>query len=798
MPPVSKTPADIPFPTKEQVLEFVRGHKGPVGKREIARAFNIRGADRGRLNGLLRDLRDEGNLDKGRGKRFAKPGTLPSVGVIEVTGIDRDGDPVARPVTWESEGPPPAVFLSTERKGPAPAVGDRILARLAPTGEGTYTARVIKLIQAAPQRVLGIFQMVGGKGRVIPTNRRIRTEFAIPPGQENGASRGDLVEAQAIGGRSFGLPEARIAEVIGDASGPRAPSLIAIHSNDIPVDFSPDALADAQAAKPVSADERTDLRRIPLVTIDGADARDFDDAVWAEQDTDEKNKGGWHLLVAIADVSWYVRAGKPLDNDAHERGNSVYFPDRVVPMLPEALSNGLCSLVPNEDRGCLAVHMWIDADGNMKRHEFIRGIMRSAARLTYEQVQAARNGDTDDTTGPLLDNVIAPLYGAFEALQTARVRRGTIDLDLPERKVKLDRKGNVAAIEPVERLDSHRLIEEFMISANVAAAEALERKDAPCMFRVHDQPSPEKVEGLREVLSSVGVKLAKGQVIKPEVFQRIVSQVIGKPEARTVNMAVLRSQAQAEYSPANLGHFGLALRRYAHFTSPIRRYSDLLVHRSLISAFGLGKDGLTPNDGDRFAELGKHISATERRAVDAEREAIDRFTTIFLSDQIGAEFAGRINGTHRAGLFVTLIETGADGLVPMSMMGDDRFDYDEQRQVIKGRSSGVTYHIGDPVKVTLEEANVHTGSMAFSLSQARRERGTRQRGSGNTRNTGNTRSTGNTRNARGSQVRSEVGSEGSQEAATAKPQSPHKPRRKGPKKPNKNKGKRRAPSKTPR
>jgi ribonuclease R len=442
--------------------------------------------------------------------------------------------------------------------------------------------------------------------------------------------------------------------------------------------------------------------------------------------------------------------------------------------------------------------MWIDADGNMKRHEFIRGIMRSAARLTYEQVQAARNGDTDDTTGPLLDNVIAPLYGAFEALQTARVRRGTIDLDLPERKVKLDRKGNVAAIEPVERLDSHRLIEEFMISANVAAAEALERKDAPCMFRVHDQPSPEKVEGLREVLSSVGVKLAKGQVIKPEVFQRIVSQVIGKPEARTVNMAVLRSQAQAEYSPANLGHFGLALRRYAHFTSPIRRYSDLLVHRSLISAFGLGKDGLTPNDGDRFAELGKHISATERRAVDAEREAIDRFTTIFLSDQIGAEFAGRINGTHRAGLFVTLIETGADGLVPMSMMGDDRFDYDEQRQVIKGRSSGVTYHIGDPVKVTLEEANVHTGSMAFSLSQARRERGTRQRGSGNTRNTRNTRSTGNTRNARGSQVRSEVGSEGSQEAATAKPQSPHKPRRKGPKKPNKNKGKRRAPSKTPR
>jgi ribonuclease R len=758
---VSKTPAEIPFPTKEQVLEFVRGHKGAVGKREIARAFNIRGADRARLNGVLRELRDEGNLDKGRGKRFAKPGTLPSVGVIEITGIDQDGDPMARPVTWENDGPPPAVFLSTERKGPAPAVGDRILARLAPSDDGTYTARMIKLLQAAPQRVLGILQMIGGKGRVIPTNRRIRTEFAIPPGEENGASRGDLVEAQAIGGRSFGLPEARVVEVIGDASGPRAPSLIAIHSNDIPVEFSPAAVADAEAAEPVSADGRTDLRRVPLITIDGADARDFDDAVWAEPDPDDKNKGGWHLLVAIADVSWYVRSGKPLDQDAHDRGNSVYFPDRVVPMLPEALSNGLCSLVPNEDRGCLAAHMWIDAGGNMKRHEFIRGIMRSAARLTYEQVQTARDGETDDTTGPLIDDVIAPLYGAFEALQSARIRRGTIDLDLPERKVRLDHKGNVAAIDPVERLDSHRLIEEFMISANVAAAEALERKDAPCMFRIHDQPSQEKVDGLREVLSSVGIKLAKGQVIKPEVFQRIVAQVIGKPEARTVNMAVLRSQAQAEYSPANLGHFGLALRRYAHFTSPIRRYSDLLVHRSLITACGLGNDGLRPDDGDRFAELGKHISSTERRAVSAEREAIDRFTTIFLSDQVGAEFTARINGTHRAGLFVTLTETGADGLVPMSMLGDDRWDYDEQHQQVRGRGTGVTYRIGDPVKVTLVEANVHTGSMAFSISRARPARGGR-------------------------------------DAGDAAPTRPKKPTRKGPKKPNKNKGKRRAPSKTPR
>lgn len=719
---MSKSPPKIPFPTKEEVLEFVQGHKGPVGKREIARAFNIRGTDRARLNGILRDLRDEGNLDRGKGRRFGKPGTLPNVAVVAVSGLDRDGDPVARPVSWDGEGPAPAIFLSTERKGPAPAVGDRILARLSPNEDGTYTARTIKLLQAAPQRILGVFQMIAGKGRVIPTNRRIRTEFAIPPGEENGASKGDLVEAQATGGRSFGLPEARIAEVVGDATGPRAPSLIAIHSNDIPTEFSPEAVADAETAKPVSSDGRTDLRKIPLVTIDGADARDFDDAVWAEQDPDTRNKGGWHLLVAIADVSWYVRAAKPLDLDAHDRGNSVYFPDRVVPMLPEALSNGLCSLVPHEDRGCLAVHMWIDADGNLRRHEFVRGIMRSAARLTYEQVDGARNGDPDDTTGPLLDDVIAPLYGAFEALQAARIRRGTIDLELPERKVKLDRKGNLIGIEPVARLDSHRLIEEFMILANVAAAEALENKNAPCMYRVHDQPSPEKVEGLRETLSSVGIKFAKGQVIKPELFQRIVARVAGKPEIQTVNMAVLRSQAQASYSPANLGHFGLALRRYAHFTSPIRRYSDLLVHRSLITAYDLGDDGLAPNDGDRFAELGKHISFTERRAVDAERESVDRFTTIYLADQVGAEFSARVNGVHRAGLFVSLDDTGADGLVPMSMMGDDRFDFDGQKQWIKGRSTGDIYRIGDAVKVRLEEANIHTGSMAFSIAGTRTTR----------------------------------------------------------------------------
>ena len=692
----------------------MRDSEGPVGKREIARAFDIRGTDRARLNDLLRELRREGELDRGKGRRFGEPGTLPNVGVVVVTALDSDGDPIAQPMAWNHPGDPPVVFVAPDRRR-APAIGDRLLARLSANPDGTYTARVIKLLESAPHRVLGIFRMVSGQGRIVPTNRRIRTEFVVPRGFENGASGGDLVIAESARGRSMGLPEARVVERVGSVHTPRAPSLIAIHGNDIPTAFTHQALADADAAKPVSPDGRTDLRGFPLVTIDGTDARDFDDAVWAEPDEAGENRGGWHVIVAIADVAWYVRPGAPLDRCAYERGNSVYFPDQVVPMLPEALSNGLCSLVPGEDRGCLAAHMWIDRHGNLLNHQFVRGIMRSAARLTYEQVESARRGYPDDSTRPLMEDVIAPLYGAFEALHAAREARGTIDLDLPERRVVLDSKGHVVDIAPVERLDSHRLIEEFMIAANVAAAETLERRTAPCMYRIHDQPSLEKIQGLREALASVGIRFNLGEVVRPQMFQRIVAGVAGRPEAHMVNMAVLRAQAQAEYAPTNIGHFGLALRRYAHFTSPIRRYADLLVHRSLIATLGLGNDGLRAEDAERFAEYGKHISFTERRAVDAERDAVDRFTAMYLSDRVGANFTARVNGVHRAGLFITLDDTGADGLVPMSMLGDERFVLDDVAQKITGRDSGTTYRIGDPLTVTLEEVNIHTGSLVFSV-----------------------------------------------------------------------------------
>jgi len=480
------------------------------------------------------------------------------------------------------------------------------------------------------------------------------------------------------------------------------------------MDFPAAAVEEAEAAGPAPLDRREDLRTVPLVTIDGADARDFDDAVWAAPDVDPGNPGGLRLLVAIADVAWYVRAGAALDREAEKRGNSVYFPDRVVPMLPEALSAGLCSLRPQEDRPCLAVEMIIDRQGKKLRHRFLRGLMRSVARLTYGQVQAARDGRPDDATGPLLDSVIAPLYGGFEALLAARQKRGTLDLDLSERRVFLV-DGKVARIEPRARLDSHRLVEEYMIAANVAAAEALEAKRMPCMYRVHDAPDPAKIEALREFTASLGLSLAKGQVIRPAVFARLLEQARGTPYAAMINELVLRSQAQAVYSPANIGHFGLALPRYCHFTSPIRRYADLLVHRALIAAHGFGDDGLRPEDGARFPTIAEHISATERRAAAAERDAIDRYVAAFLAERVGDIFVGSVTGVTRFGLFVTLKDSGGSGIVPIGTLPSDFYDHDERRHCLVGRRWGRVYRLGETVGVRLVEATPITGGLVLQL-----------------------------------------------------------------------------------
>ncbi len=698
-------------------MNFIRESPVPVGKREIARAFRLTGAERIQLKAMLKELQHEGALGRDRARRFGAAGRLPEVTPVEVIGTDADGELLARPLAWEGEGPPPRIYMAPERRGqPALGRGDRVLARLRHVGAGNYEGRTIRRISEAPDKVLGVLAFGPDGGRIRPTDRKLKAEFAVARGDDGGAKEGELVLAEVLPGHRLGLRQAKIVERLGDLGNPRSVSLIAILGRGIPVDFPADALAEAAAAGPVGLAGRTDLRRTPLVTIDGEDARDFDDAVWAERDPDAGNPGGWHLLVAIADVAHYVRPGSPLDRAAGERGNSAYFPDRVVPMLPEALSNGWCSLKPGEERGCLAVHMWIDKEGDKLRHRFERGLMRSAARLTYARTQDAHDGRGDDATAPLAETVIAPLYGAFEALLKARLRRGALDLDLPERQIVIGADGHIDRIVPRPRLDSHRLIEEFMIAANVAAAETLEERRTLCMYRVHDEPAPEKIDALREFLAGLGYKLAKGQVLRPQHFTQILDKAAGTPESRLVSEVVLRSQAQALYSPENHGHFGLALRRYAHFTSPIRRYPDLLVHRGLISALGLGTDGLPQGLTEAvFARLGEHTSMTERRADAAEREAEDRFTAAYLASRVGASFAGRISGVTRFGLFVTLEETGADGLIPISTLPSDYYIHEEQRHRLVGRTSGNTYVLGDAVEVRLGEADMVTGGLIFEL-----------------------------------------------------------------------------------
>jgi ribonuclease R len=641
-------------------------------------------------------------------KRPARPGRLPETCVLVIIGTDRDGDATARPASWDRDhGPPPLIVMAPESGGAAAlAPGDRVLARLRPRGSNRYEGRTMRRIGEAPSRVLGVFRRGTQENRIVPTDRRSKAEWVVPPGQDGGAETDEIVLGEPLPRHShLGLKPARVIERLGHLGDARSISLIAIHTHDIPQVLPAAAVQEAARARATRLGSRTDLRDRTLITIDGEDARDFDDAVHAEAD----GHGGFRLTVAIADVAHYVKPGSALDVAARERGNSVYFPDRVVPMLPEALSNGWCSLRPHEDRGCLFVEMQIDRLGQKTAHRFGRGLMRSAARLTYEQAQTAQ--DTGDSLGVGLSE----LYAAFRLLLAARRKRGTLDLDLPERKVVLDSEGRVTSVAPRQRLDSHRLIEEFMVLANVAAAEELERLHRPCMYRVHPPPTDDKLDTLRDFLATLGISLKPGGQIHPRDLDAVLQKVAGTPEAPLVNEVVLRSQSQAAYSPDNIGHFGLALSRYAHFTSPIRRYADLLVHRSLIKGLKLGRDGLPDDVVAAFPSIGEAITGTERRAQLAERDAVDRYLAAFMAGRVGAQFDARISGVTRFGLFVALIETGANGMIPFSSLPDDYWEHDDRSQTLTGRHSRIVYRLGQAVDVRLAEANAATGGLVFHI-----------------------------------------------------------------------------------
>jgi len=745
-------------PSRDEILRYISENPDRSGKQEIAKAFALRGDDRIWLKDLLRDLEDEGLLKKKR-KRHIRPGALPHVTVLEIFGRDTGGGLLARPAEYQGNDPPTVAIRLPRGGGPAPGIGDRVLAKTFPTDEPAgpaYTARVMKVFEKRSEAVLGIFRVLkDGTFRIEPVERR-QPELIVDTEFSNGAKNGDLVEVEPARAPRYGLPKARVLQVLGSLTSEKAVSMIAIHAHDIPHIFPPDVMAEAEALSPLpslrsrgeggptgrvrgsdgpeelappinplpgpsprkrgeGSYEREDWRDLPLVTIDPADAKDHDDAVFAEADTDEKNPGGVVVTVAIADVAAYVRPGTPLDREALKRGNSVYFPDRVVPMLPERISNNLCSLREGEDRPAMAVRMTFSADGRKVRHSFHRVMMKSAAKLAYPQAQAAIDGTPDDKTRPILDTVLKPLWDAYAVLKRGREARQPLELDLPERKILLKEDGTVDRVVVPERLDAHKLIEEFMIQANVAAAETLEGRKQPLVYRIHDAPSLAKQESLREFLQTLSLSLARGAQMRPAQLNTILERVRGADNEALVNEVVLRSQSQAEYSPANIGHFGLNLRRYAHFTSPIRRYADLIVHRALIAALGLGPGGLTREEESRLEEIAALISATERRAMAAERETVDRLVAAYLAERVDERFDARVSGVTKAGLFVTLPQYGADGFIPVSSLGDDYYIYDETARSLFGERSGKGYQLADRVEVRLVEVAPMAGAMRFEM-----------------------------------------------------------------------------------
>jgi ribonuclease R len=720
-------------PSRDELLSYIGGQAPPDGakpperitKREIARAFGVHGENKTDLNRLIKDLEADGEIKRGR-KTLHRQGRLPALVVADIVERDRDGELIAKPTEWSEDGEAPRILVRRARDkregGLAPGLGARALLRIefdadSPPGDAAYSGRVVKIIDKAKARLLGVYRKLeGGGGRALPVEKRgAPREIFVPAGMAGEAAEGDLVALETLREGRFGLPTARVVERLGSLKSEKAISLIALSTHQIPYVFSDAALAEAAQARPAGMDQREDWRALPLVTIDPPDAKDHDDAVHAAPDADPGNAGGFVLTVAIADVAHYVRPGSSLDREALERGNSVYFPDRVVPMLPERISNDLCSLRPDKDRPALAVRMVIAPDGRKLRHSFHRIMMRSQAKLSYAQAQRAIDGAADNATAPLLESVLKPLYAAHDAIKIEREQRSPLDLDLPERQLILNADGSLKGVRWPERLEAHRLIEEFMILANVAAAESLEAANARLIYRAHDAPTLEKLRDLSDFLASIGVKFAKGEQVRPSHFNRILGRVKGDSSEALVNEVVLRSQAQAEYTHENYGHFGLNLRRYAHFTSPIRRYADLIVHRALIRALNLGSGGLPDMRVNDLADIARRISGAERRAMAAERETADRLIAAHMSEHVGASFEARIAGVTRVGLFVRLTQTGADGFIPAATLGADYFRFEEASRALVGTRTGETFRLGDKVEVKLVEAAPFAGALGFEM-----------------------------------------------------------------------------------
>jgi ribonuclease R len=753
------------LPSRKQILDFIASSDQPAGKREIARAFGLSGQTKIDLKRLLKDMADEGLIDSSPGRAFHQAGGVPKVTVLRIQAVDETGNVFAVPEQWHAEGPPPRLRVVERGRRGALGIGDRVLARTEEKGQG-FIAHPMKKLARSAELALGVIKQEGDRFWLSPVDKRERRELFIS--DLNGAEVGDLVLCEVTGRPP--RVSARVDAVLGDPFAPRSFSLIAIHKHGLRHEFAQEAIDEAHRVSQQPLGEREDLTHLPIVAIDPEDARDHDDAIWAEADGD----GGWNAIVAIADVSFYVRPGSELDREARERGNSVYFPDRVVPMLPEELSADICSLKEGENRAAMACHLKIDREGNLQSWRFARAKVRIAANIAYEDAQAAMDqllpgtgsgtskagGGSpvqSSTVGPhhdashrgppsrtgedfievasptcwmppiepieapvpreLVEKALKPLWACWQALFAARQKRDPLELDLPERRVVLDEKGRITSIAPRDRLDAHRLVEDFMIAANVAAARALEAKKAPVMYRVHEPPSREKLVALKDYLRTFGIEFALGQVIKPGTFNRVIERISEADGREEIMEQLLRTQMQARYGPERLGHFGLALATYAHFTSPIRRYADLLVHRALVSAYKLGDGGLPPHDEERFEQIGGQISMLERRAMEAERETIDRYVAAFLADQVRQLVECRITGVQPFGFFAAVEGLGGDGLLLAKDLGQEYFRYDEAARALVGDETGETYRVGQRLTLRLAEANPVSGSLRFELPE---------------------------------------------------------------------------------
>ena len=712
------------FPSRDEIVQFISEQQGKVSKRDIAKAFQIKGADRIPLKRLLREMAAEGLLDGSRKSGLIRKGDLPNVCVIRVTENHREFGLQARAVQDGElrDGPDdPHITINEttsrnrQQRSVSASVGDTALARLKQIEDGVYEARLIRKLGGSEGEIIGVLSERPDGLWIAPADRRERYDYKVK--DQGPAEIGDLVIGEKLSTTRMSVRQANILDSLGSAEAPNAYSLLAIAEQGIATVFPDDVLQEAEAVQQADNTHHEDLTDIAFVTIDPHDARDHDDAVFATRDDDPNNPGGFVVWVAIADVAAYVTPGSHMDREARKRGNSVYMPDRVVPMLPERLSTDLCSLREKQIRPCLAVRMVINAEGRKTAHAFHRGLMRSAAKLSYEQAQKAFDGAVESDFADIDQSVLQPLWQAYQLMASAREARAPLVIDRPERRIELSDEGQIMRIYVPPRLEAHRLIEEMMVTANVCAAETLEKHKRTLIYRVHDTPPADRVKALADFIRPLGIKLDLGQTVLPRLFNSLMGQAGDHEHGASVSEAVLRTQSQAIYDTENIGHFGLNLGRYAHFTSPIRRYADLTVHRALIAALGFGTDGQTPEEAESLADIAEAISGTERNAMLAERKASDRYLSAYMSKQIGDSFTGRISGISRAGLFVKLDHSGADGLIPISRLGDERFYTDDDNLMLTGGTTGLTFRIGQEIEVKLEEATPIQGGLLFSLEQ---------------------------------------------------------------------------------